>query len=283
MHSSPTPQFRNMNNPRGGPPNFQPGMHHPNSPYRQNRSPAITPAAMHQQAMAAQPGMPFYPGQYPQQVRTNSNFSAPSIVSERGKPVQSARAARVQSPSQSTFVKPAVSVQSRRNSLNFTDPIDPPFSLKISDQTYLTQFDQMYNMPQQLGADPYGQYYGQSYPQAYGGMGQSMYAPGGIPPSPRGHYQMPYGQPPPQAQGMARTSSNMSESRPQSAVAQPSTPAMTNVNASHSHTPSVAAASPAPSSSTFAIPSKAKSKAIVVRHFSFQLCYTADIILDQDQ
>lgn len=131
---------------------------------------------------------------------------------------------------------------------------------------YPGQYQQQMNyMPQQLGGDPYGQYYGQNYNQAYGGMGQSMYAPGGIPPSPRNHYQVPYGQAPPQAQGMARTNSNMSESRPQSAVAQPSTPAMTNVNASHTHTPSAASASPAPSSSTFTIPPKKKSNAIVIK------------------
>ncbi|CAI6340297.1 unnamed protein product [Periconia digitata] len=132
---------------------------------------------------------------------------------------------------------------------------------------YPAQYQQQMNyMPGQLGADPYGQYYGNNYNQAaYGSMGQSMYAPGGIPPSPRNHYQVPYGQAPPQAQGMARTNSNMSESRPQSAVAQPSTPAMTNVNASHTHTPSAASASPAPSSSTFAIPPKKKSNAIVIK------------------
>jgi len=54
---------------RGMAPAFQPqGMHQQGSPYRQTRSPAMTPATMHQQAHLANPqGMPYYPGQqYPQ-------------------------------------------------------------------------------------------------------------------------------------------------------------------------------------------------------------------------
>ncbi|KAF2644911.1 hypothetical protein P280DRAFT_535591 [Massarina eburnea CBS 473.64] len=269
-HPSPQPQFRAMNNPPRGPmpPNFQPGMHHPNSPYRQNRSPALTPAVMHQQAMAAQPGMPFYPGQQYPQVRNPSNFFVLPTLSEFSKPTKSASAPRRRFPSDPASVKPTPSMRSRRNTSDaLTDPSSPLFSFKTDYNAFLTQLDhQMNYMPQQqLGADPYGQYYGQNYPQPYGNMGQSMYAPGGIPPSPRNHYQMPYGQAPPQAQGMARSNSNMSESRPQSAVAQPSTPAISNVGVSHTHTPSVPAASPAPSSSTFAIPSKSKSKAIVIK------------------
>ncbi len=127
----------------------------------------------------------------------------------------------------------------------------------------------MYAMPPQ-GMDPYNGYYGQSY-----GLQQSIHYPG-VPASPgRGHgfpqpmqspYGMasPYGQPP-QAQSMSRTPSNMSEHRPASAVPQPATPAMTNVNhISHTHTPSATAASPGPSS-TFERP-KTKSKAIVIKN-----------------
>lgn len=177
---------------RGMPPAFQPQQ---GSPYGQTRSPAITPATMHQQAHLANPqGMPYYPGQqYPQ--------------------------------------------------------------------------PGMYGMPQP-GLDPYNNYYaGQSY-----GLQQSIHYPG-VPASPnRGHgfpAQMPYGVPtpygqPPQAPGMSRTPSNMSE-RPQSAVPQPTTPAMTNVNhISHAHTPSVTAASPVPGS-TFERPKK-QSKAIVIKN-----------------
>ncbi|XPS73738.1 hypothetical protein M3J07_005865 [Ascochyta lentis] len=184
---------------RGMPPAFTPqgAMQH-NSPYRQNRSPAITPATMHQQQHFANPqGAPYYPGQpYPQ--------------------------------------------------------------------------PNMYGMPPQ-GLDPYGNYYGgQQY-----GLQQSIHYPG-VPASPgRGHgfpqqmqnpYSMPgpYGQPP-QGQSMSRTPSQMSE-RPPSAVPQPTTPAMTNVNhISHTHTPSVTSASPAPSSSAFERPKK-QSKAIIIKN-----------------
>ncbi|KAF2033662.1 hypothetical protein EK21DRAFT_98077 [Setomelanomma holmii] len=182
---------------RGMAPAFQPqGPMQQNSPYRQNRSPAITPATMHQQQHLANPqGMPYYQGQ--------------------------------------PYGQPA-----------------------------------MYGMPPQ-GHDMYNQYYGQGY-----GLQQSIHYPG-VPASPgRAHgfpqqMQGPYGVPgpygqPPQAQGMSRTPSNMSE-RPPSAVPQPSTPAMTNVNhISHTHTPSVTAASPAPSS-TFERPKK-QSKAIVIKN-----------------
>jgi translation initiation factor 4G len=127
----------------------------------------------------------------------------------------------------------------------------------------------MYGMPAQ-GLDPYNQFYGQTY-----GLQQSIHYPGHVPASPgRTHgfpqqMQAPYGVPspygqPPQAHSMSRTPSNMSE-RPPSAVPQPSTPAMTNVNhISHTHTPSVTAASPAPSS-TFERPKK-QSKAIVIKN-----------------
>jgi translation initiation factor 4G len=197
---SPQPYRPMPNQPmgRGMPPAFQPqgAMQH-NSPYRQNRSPAITPATMHQQQHLANPqGMPYYQGQpYPQ--------------------------------------------------------------------------PNMYGMPPQ-GLDPYNNYYGQQY-----GLQQSIHYPG-VPASPgRGHgfpqqmqnpYSMPgpYGQPP-QGQSMSRTPSQMSE-RPPSAVPQPTTPAMTNVNhISHTHTPSVTSASPAPSSSAFERPKK-KSAAIVIKN-----------------
>jgi translation initiation factor 4G len=197
-HGSPQPFRPIPNQPMGGrgmPAPFTPqGLQ--NSPYRSNRSPALTPAQMHQQQHFANPqGQPFYPGQqYPQQ--------------------------------------------------------------------------NMYGMPPQ-GLDPYNNYYGQP---AYG-LQQSIHYPG-VPASPgRGHgfpqqiqnpYSMPgpYGQPP-QGQSMSRTPSQMSE-RPPSAVPQPSTPAMTNVN-HHTHTPSVTSASPAPSSSAFERPKK-KSAAIVIKN-----------------
>ncbi|KAF1978479.1 hypothetical protein BU23DRAFT_225384 [Bimuria novae-zelandiae CBS 107.79] len=192
MHPGASPQpFRALPNQPRGPnmaPTFQPQMH-PSSPFRANRSPAIAPAAIHQQAN--------YSGyNYPQQ----------------------------------PFQQPA-----------------------------------MYGPPQAL--DPYNGYYGQNYPGQNYGMSQGMHYPG-VPASPgRGGYPpQPYPVPgyaqPPQAQGMSRTPSNMSE-RPPSAAQQPSTPAMTNV--SHvSQTPSAPSGSPAPGSS-FSIPPKTKSKAIVIK------------------
>ncbi|KAF1830689.1 hypothetical protein BDW02DRAFT_89053 [Decorospora gaudefroyi] len=185
---------------RGMTPAFQPpGPMQQRSPYTQNRSPAITPATMHQQQHLANPqGMQFYPGQ--------------------------------QYPQQST--------------------------------------QQMYGMPP-AGLDPYNNFYPQNY-----GLQQSIHYPG-VPASPgRGHgfppqmQQSPYGVAsyghPPQAQSMSRTPSNMSE-RPPSAVPQPSTPAMTNVNhISHTHTPSVTAASPVPNTN-FERPKK-QSKAIVIKN-----------------
>ncbi|KAH6859095.1 hypothetical protein BKA58DRAFT_53414 [Alternaria rosae] len=164
------------------------------SPYTQNRSPAMTPATMHQQQHLANPqSMPYYPGQqYPQQA--------------------------------------------------------------------------IYGGMPQPGLDPYNNFYPQSY-----GLQQSIHYPGvpaspgrGFPPQmqPSPYGVAPYGHQP-QAQSMSRTPSNMSE-RPSSAVPQPSTPAMTNVNhISHTHTPSMTSASPAPSS-TFERP-KRQSKAIQIK------------------
>ncbi|KAI4700747.1 hypothetical protein J4E81_003711 [Alternaria sp. BMP 2799] len=176
------------------------------SPYTQNRSPAMTPATMHQQQHLANPqSMPYYPQQqYPQQASTSSNISATPSAIYGGMP--------------------------------------------------------------QPNLDPYNNFYPQSY-----GLQQSIHYPGvpaspgrGFPPQmqPSPYGVAPYGHQP-QAQSMSRTPSNMSE-RPSSAVPQPSTPAMTNVNhISHTHTPSMTAASPAPSS-TFERP-KRQSKAIQIK------------------
>jgi translation initiation factor 4G len=289
-HNSPQPYRPLPNQPRGGPnmaAPFQPqGPMHPNSPYRATRSPAITPATMHQQAHMANPGMP-YGGygqpQYPQPVRIPSNISYPSFisyssVSESSKPSQSANFSQ---PAQQFSHSPNL-VSATLKHPDFRVPTDQPnaffqpFSPSFSpsgngyDQ-YLTEtkYQNMYGVPQQQ-LDPYGQYYQQPY-----GLQQSIHYPGAVPNSPgrghnfpqqmQGHYTMPgpYGQPP-QAQSMSRTPSNMSE-RPSSAVAQPSTPAMTNVNhVSHTHTPSATSGSPAPGSN-FTIPAKKASKAIIIK------------------
>ncbi|XP_014556092.1 hypothetical protein COCVIDRAFT_100891 [Bipolaris victoriae FI3] len=159
---------------------------------------------------------------------------------------------------------PAMTPATMHTQQQFANPQGMPY---YQGQPYAQQA--MYGMPQP-GLDPYNNF----YPQGQGyGLQQSIHYPG-VPASPgRGHAfppQMqpaPYGVAPyghqPQAQSMSRTPSNMSE-RPSSAVPQPSTPAMTNVNhISHTHTPSMGSASPAPTTS-FERP-KRQSKAIVIK------------------
>lgn len=278
----PSPQQHNVlpYQPRGAnmPPAFQPqNAMNPNSPFRQNRSPHISPAIMNQQAHMANPQMSYY--QYQQQPVRIPSTSVSSAKSELSKLGPSRPIAHFQVG----FQFSPVSVGSRElefrlpSGLPIFHSIDPPFSTSFGYDQYLTtvQHQNMFGMPAQ-GLDPYGNYYGGNYPPQNFGLQQSMHYPGApVPPSPnRGHsypHQGPYpvGVPgygaPPQAQGMARTPSNMSEQRPPSAAAQPSTPAMTNVSqVSHTHTPSGASGSPAPSSSNFTIPPKTKSKAIVV-------------------
>ncbi|KAF2444669.1 hypothetical protein P171DRAFT_484766 [Karstenula rhodostoma CBS 690.94] len=274
QHPGASPQpFRAMPNQSRGPhmaPSFQPQMQ-PNSPYRANRSPAITPAAIHQQANYS--GYGYNPQQpYAQPVR---NFSIIPPVSESCKSAQPTQPSRTQLSSQSYPVPSAATKhpdsRERRGSSVYSglfDSLVPPFSSKFIDEQFLTEVQQtqaMYGPPQ--GLDPYNGYYGQNYPGQNYGMPQGMHYPG-VPASPgRGGYPQQaypvpgYGQPP-QAQGMSRTPSNISE-RPPSAAQQPSTPAMTNV--SHvSQTPSAPSGSPAPGAS-FAIPPKTKSKAIVIK------------------
>jgi translation initiation factor 4G len=273
---------------RGMAPTFQPqGPMQQNSPYRQNRSPAITPATMHQQAHLANPqGMPYYPGQpYPQQVRIPPSMSNdPSLpsVSESSTPVPRAAAMSCLSSDQPLCPQLAGSKELGPRTIPtqpdaFLATFDPSLSILTNNAgSYLTISQQaMYGMPPQ-GLDPYNGYYGQAY-----GLQQSIHYPGhqvpaspgrthGFPQQMPGPYgaPSPYGQPP-QAHSMSRTPSNMSE-RPSSAVPQPSTPAMTNVNhISHTHTPSVTAASPAPSS-TFERPKK-QSKAIVIKTGKYSL------------
>lgn len=256
-------QHHHMGRP-GMAPAFQPQA---GSPYLQNRSPALQPAAMHQ---------PYYQQPHTQQVRISPPISTLSSVSETRTSVQSATAPRVSkrsshSLSSGSASKTDLEFRLPSNEPNaFLQPFDTPFDFATLDSgQYLTTIPNqgMYGMPQQ-GMDAYGGFYQNGY-----GLQQSMYA--GVPASPgRVHgfpqqMQTPYGAPspygqPPQAQSMSRTPSNMSE-RPSSAVPQPSTPAMTNVNhISHTHTPSIAA-SPAPSSSAFERPKK-QSKAIVIKN-----------------
>lgn len=275
MHPGASPQpFRAMpnNQVRGPnmPPAFQPQIG-PNSPYRANRSPAITPAAIHQQANYSGYNYPQQP--YPQPVRIPSSTASLTLpVAEFSKSAQPTQAPRTHVPSDfssvpSTVTKQPNARERRGSSLynNFLDPVNAPFPSNSINKQFLMDIQQtqtMYGPPQ--GLDPYNGYYAQGYPGQNYATGQIMY-PGGVPASPgRGGYPQPYPVPgygQPQAQTMSRTPSNMSE-RPPSAAQQPSTPAMTNV--SHvSQTPSAPSGSPAPGSS-FSIPPKSKSKAIVV-------------------
>ena len=279
-NQSPQPYRALPNQPMGGrgmPPAFTPqGLQ--NSPYRNQRpSPAMAPAQMHQQQHFANPqGQPFYPGQqYPQPVRNpphTSNFSD----SESSQKISFSPTTRpfpsFPSPQQQrSMILTGLEFQAPDDDSNaFLHHVDFSSFTPPQHEQFLTTLQQqnMYGMPPQ-GLDPYNNY----YTQPTYGLQQSIHYPG-VPNSPgRGHgfpqqmqnpYSMPspYGQPP-QGQSMSRTPSQMSE-RPPSAVPQPSTPAMTNVN-HHAHTPSVTSASPAPSSSAFERPKK-KSNAIVIKN-----------------
>jgi translation initiation factor 4G len=261
---------------RGMTPSFQPpGAMQQRSPYTQNRSPAITPATMHQQQHLANPqGMQYpYGQQYPQQVRISSSTSSvPSYSASRKPPIMSA-GPRSSQQSPASFHASAIHSgpdfdRPSESTNTYLQSFHPPVSSSYN-QHNLTNLPQqnMYAMPQP-GLDPYNNF----YPQGYG-LQQSIHYPGpnspgrnhGFPPQIQ---QSPYGVAPyghqPQAQTMSRTPSNMSE-RPPSAVPQPSTPAMTNVNhISHTHTPSITAASPVPNTS-FERPKK-QSKAIVIKN-----------------
>ncbi|KAF2115996.1 hypothetical protein BDV96DRAFT_646163 [Lophiotrema nucula] len=284
--NSPRPYQTVPNHPRGGPgmaPPFQnQGSMPRGSPYSVPRSPHISQAHMAQQAQFANPNMnPYgYPQQPYQQVRIPSHQPSRSFIPESAKPSRSSDSSlssRGSEPpsSQSSghqyagMLAPEFRVPSADDN-SFLRSFSPAFTADNPQfDQYLTELRKQNPYGVQQGLDPYAQYYGQ---QGY--MQPHMQYPGAVPASPgRGHafpQQMgnhympgPYGGP--QAPGMARSSSNISE-RPASATAQPSTPAMSSVNhVGHNHTPSAASASPAPSSSTFTIPPKTKSKAIVIK------------------
>jgi len=116
--------------------------------------------------------------------------------------------------------------------------------------------------PMQGQFDPYAGYY-----QPYG----YQYSPG-APPSPRpgSQYQMPYGGPQQHMQqpfhgapSMSRNSSQISE-RPASSLG--SRPPTNASNPSQAPTPAPNATTPAPAANNFQIPSRVKSKAIVIKN-----------------
>ncbi|KAK8170729.1 hypothetical protein BC567DRAFT_210480 [Phyllosticta citribraziliensis] len=209
------------------------------SPYRQNRSPAMTPATMTSQAQFAnQPQMPhpYYPGQF----QPNVTMPLSSNVSEV------------------SVFQAAVDSTPAKNG-GFED-----FLTVLKAQNY-------YGMhpPAHLDPTSFGPYYQGGYT-----MHPGMAYPGApAPPSPRPmNHPTPHGQPfvpgaqyaPPHAPVMSRNSSQVSE-RPPSTLGQPQTPSM--APASHSsHTPTQSSSSPAPSSSNFTIPARTKSKGIVIKN-----------------
>lgn len=289
VNYSPGPAHRQLpNQQRGGPAPFQnqgPLGAHPNSPYRQTRSPAITPAQMSQQSQFANQQVPHgYPG-YPQHLQAQQVYKPFPTTSSASslQPVSSVSNLR-DAVSNSKIITSNISPISSSVS---TGTVKPPFRLPVEGQTvnsfssnlsalngnyenYLTILHNqgMYGMP---GFDPNAAAYynyGQN-PYIHPGMGYQ----GAPPSSPRPSQYPPHAaQPPyipgqygaPHAQTMSRTPSQLSE-RPASTAAQPQTPSMTA--ASHiASTPSHSSSSPAPSSSTFTIPNRTKSKGIVIKN-----------------
>lgn len=125
------------------------------------------------------------------------------------------------------------------------------------------QQQSMYGMQAQF--DPYSGYY-----QPYYGHSQF---PQGAPPSPRPgqQYPAPYGGPPQNMASpyhppsMSRSASQISE-RPASSLGSRPPPGSTGGNSSHPPTPAPSTGTPAPPSSNFQIPTRTKSKAIVIKN-----------------
>ena len=278
-HSSPAPAFRQLPNQQRGAQNMPPQFQNhgpigqPNSPFRQNRSPALTPAAVHSQVhLANNPQMQYPPYGHPQ------NFQSQTVRSLSPSPQK-------QAGESSNFISPGKSqngsVSSEPGKVQFRLPPDNFFlrTIHFPDLSpanggfgqYLTLLKSqgLYGMAPQAQLDPNYPYYPQHYQMhtqmQYGGAAPPSPRPNNFPPQMAQPYmQGPYGNPP-HAQGMSRSPSQVSE-RPPSTIAQPQTPAMSSVNhVSHAHTPSASSSSPAPSSN-FAIPPKTKSKAIIIKN-----------------
>lgn len=266
--ASPGAQYRQLPGQQRGapgmPPQFQPQSQVPGSPFRQNRSPAINPAAMQQQMHYAQnPQMSYGPHGYPQHLNPQV-FTPPSSCSSslRG----GAFASNVEPalrPGRPSREGSEEAIRALDGEFSRRFPFTPDMSSKYHEQ-YLTTLNNqgMYNMPGYYEAqNPYFQ-------QAYPGMQQSMHYPG-PPSSPRPNYQMPhpqqqympgqYGNPNLGGHSMSRSNSQVSERPP--SVVQPQTPSLHS--SVHAPTPSQSSTSPAPTSS-FQIPKR--SKAIVIKN-----------------
>ncbi|KAK8252558.1 eukaryotic translation initiation factor subunit eIF-4F [Phyllosticta capitalensis] len=252
------------------------------SPYRQNRSPAMAPATMSQQASYAnQPQLPhgFYPGQFPSNVTMpiSSNVSEVSSISQ---PAVNSKTRGHQSQSSTTSLSAATtSLSASQRQLQLEKELStrldsvPDFSPENGGfEEFLTvlKAQNYYGMhpPSHLDPTQFGPY-GYQAPYMHPGMAYQ----GAAPPSPRPmNHPTPHGQPfvpggqyaPPHAPVMSRNSSQVSE-RPPSTLGQPQTPSM--APASHaSHTPTQSSSSPAPASSNFTIPARTKSKGIVIKN-----------------
>ncbi|KAK7714421.1 hypothetical protein SLS57_007147 [Botryosphaeria dothidea] len=277
---SPGPQFRQLPNQMRGPmPGQFQGQGGPmGSPYRQNRSPAMTPATMQQQAQFAnQPQMPHggYPG-YPHQFQPNVINKSPTFSKKfvsTSRPVDTQATSRHPSHITPTSASTSTTLSSSQLQHTFSSKLSPAPNIAPDSggfEDFLTQLKAQgfYGMqPQHLDPTQFNPYY-QPGPYMHPGM---PYQPG-APPSPRPMNHAPhasqsfipgqYGAP--HAQSMSRTNSQVSE-RPPSTMANPQTPSM--AAASHvSHTPTQSSSSPAPSSSNFTIPARTKSKGIVIKN-----------------
>ncbi|KAL2677941.1 eukaryotic translation initiation factor subunit eIF-4F [Phyllosticta citricarpa] len=278
---SPGPRFSQPMRPMPG--QFQ-GGGPMGSPYRQNRSPAMTPATMTTQAQYAnQPQMPhpFYPGQFQPNVNMplSSSVSEVSISQTAVNSTSASHQSQNSTRSTSSLSAKSASFSSSQRQHQLEQELStqldsiPDFSSENGGfEEFLTvlKAQNYYGMHPPGHLDPsYNPYY-----QNTGYMHPGMAYPGApAPPSPRPmNHPTPHGQPfvpgaqyaPPHAPVMSRNSSQVSE-RPPSTLGQPQTPSM--APASHSsHTPTQSSSSPAPTSSNFTIPARTKSKGIVIKN-----------------
>ncbi|KAJ5281625.1 hypothetical protein N7478_006997 [Penicillium angulare] len=269
MQYSPGPNFRQPNQPRGGP-NMGPQFHgpnqgrplaapFPNSPHQANRSPALANAHPTTPQMNSVPmAHPQMPPQYgygqhmgPQTVRNNP----PPSHHHSGKPAR-------RGYTKNGYSKP----RGKRE-----DPLQQPVSLprRLDFAPESGQFEQVLTMIKNQGYpyDPNYPYYNPGY-----GMQGVQYM---TPPSPQPRPGMPYNpqapgymqgqypvQPPPQSTPLSRTPSQVSTDRPGSSLGQTAVPAGAPAS-SHGHSASRSSNSPAPAKPHFIIPSAKRSPIVI--------------------
>ncbi|KAI9758869.1 MAG: hypothetical protein M4579_002753 [Chaenotheca gracillima] len=255
------PPNQNRGGPNMGLPQF-PGQGGPipyqGSPHRSARSPALTHSVpttpqMHQSQMSGPPMHNQQMGGYPPHM-------APQQVNPPFVPAHS-----------SLFMPDQHWSPPHPEFLRVPHPLPTPNSSpqsRFMEEHIITQ-----NMQAPYGQQiPYDQHYG-AYPPQYQMYNNNMYMGGqsgsprppfqNLAPSQQQHYVSgQYAQPPPQPQSMSRTSSSVSEHRPNSSIGQPPTPSMTPAS-HHAHQPSQGKVSPTPNSN-FKIPTR-KSGGIVIK------------------